>query len=144
MWREKVQALSKAAVFGQPADLTRLRNAADRLRLDLPNELHTLLAESDGIVGEYSLGLIWNCERIVTHNLNFRKDKNFIDLYMPFDCLLFFADAGNGDQFAFAIRNGQIQSSDVYVWDHENDSRTWVAPSLQKYLEWWLEGKIKL
>jgi hypothetical protein len=24
------------------------------------------------------------------------------------------------------------------VWDHEQDSRTWVAPSLRTYLEWWL------
>jgi hypothetical protein len=63
---------------------------------------------------------------------------------MSFNSLLFFADAGNGDQFAFAIRNGQIRSSDVYVWNHENDSRNWVAPSLEKYLTWWLDGSIEI
>jgi hypothetical protein len=32
----------------------------------------------------------------------------------------------------------------VFVWNHEDDSRTWVAPSLRVYLEWWLTGKIKI
>jgi hypothetical protein len=30
------------------------------------------------------------------------------------------------------------------VWNHEDDSRTWVAPNLAKYLEWWLTGRITL
>ncbi|WSL80461.1 SMI1/KNR4 family protein [Kitasatospora sp. NBC_01266] len=60
---------------------------------------------------------------------------------MPFDPLLFFADAGNGDLFALLPRIGR---PDVFVWNHEDDSRTWVAPSLAKYLEWWLTGQIKL
>ena len=55
-----------------------------------------------------------------------------------------FADAGNGDQFAFPIVGGSIRGTDVFAWDHENDSRSWVAPSLQTYLEGWLSGKIKL
>ena len=61
-----------------------------------------------------------------------------------FDPLLFFADAGNGDQFAFVITAGKIRRPDIFAWDHENDSRTWVAPSLAKYLEWWLSGDLKL
>ncbi len=50
---------------------------------------------------------------------------------MPFDCLLFFADGGNGDLFGYSILNGIVQRDDIYVWNHENDSRTWVAPSLK-------------
>jgi hypothetical protein len=42
------------------------------------------------------------------------------------------------------IRNGSINRLDVFVWTHEDDSRNWVAPSLAKYLEWWLGGTIKL
>jgi hypothetical protein len=63
---------------------------------------------------------------------------------MPFDHLLFFADAGDGDQFAFGILNGEIRNPDIFVWNHENDSRTWVAPSLDVYLEWWINGKLKV
>jgi hypothetical protein len=61
---------------------------------------------------------------------------------MPFDNLLFFADAGNGDQFAFPIQAGEVRRPDVFCWNHEDDSRIWVAPSLEKYLEWWLTGKL--
>ncbi len=48
---------------------------------------------------------------------------DFANLYMPFEAMLFFADAdaGNGDQFAFVIRD---RPADVFVWDHETDSRT--------------------
>ena len=144
MWREKIQKLSKAAVFKNSASESILTNLESKLNTSLPDELRELLLESDGVNGEYGLGLIWNSERIVSDNLNFRTNADFADLYMPFNCLLFFGDAGNGDQFAFPIRNGQIQSSDVFVWNHENDSRTWIAPSLGKYLEWWLDGTIKI
>jgi hypothetical protein len=58
--------------------------------------------------------------------------------------LLFFGDAGNGDQFAFTIVDGAVRRRKVFAWDHEDDSRTWVAPSLDKYLEWWATGRIKL
>ncbi len=62
--------------------------------------------ESDGIEGEYGPGLIWLLDRIVEDNLCFRGHTDFNELYMPFDCLLFFADAGGGDQFAFLINAG--------------------------------------
>ncbi|BAU85302.1 SMI1/KNR4 family protein [Streptomyces laurentii] len=60
---------------------------------------------------------------------------------MPFDPLLFFGEAGNGDLFAFLAR---IDRPDVVVWNHELDSRTWVAPSLTTYLDWRLSGRIEL
>ncbi|MDQ4123150.1 MAG: SMI1/KNR4 family protein [Acidobacteriota bacterium] len=63
---------------------------------------------------------------------------------MPFDSLLFFADAGNGDQFAFRILKGEIRRNDVFVWNHEDDSRTWVASNLKQYLQWWLSGKLQI
>ena len=58
---------------------------------------------------------------------------------MPFDPLLFFADAGNGDQFAFPITTAGARN-DVFVWTHEDDSRRWYAASLDKYVAWWLSG----
>jgi hypothetical protein len=59
---------------------------------------------------------------------------------MPFDSLLFFADAGNGDQFAFPITGARVRD-DVFVWDHESDSRRWYAGSLGQYIDWWLSGE---
>ena len=50
---------------------------------------------------------------------------------MPFDNLFFFSDAGNGDLFCYSIlKNGIIEKTDIYVWNHEDDSRTWAAASL--------------
>jgi hypothetical protein len=100
-----------------------------------------LLRESDGIEGEYGAGLVWSAERIASENLTLRTDTEFASLYIPFDPLLFFADAGNGD--LFSLLPG-VRRPDVFVWDHEDDSRTWVAPSLAKYLEWWHKGHLKL
>ena len=30
----------------------------------------------------------------------------------------------------------------VFVWNHEDDSRAWAAPTLERYLEWWLSGQL--
>ena len=94
--------------------------------------------------GEYGLGLLWSAERIEADNLNFRTFPAFKELYMPFDALLFFGDAGNGDQFAYIVLRREVRRSDIFVWDHETDSRTWVAPSLGVFYDWWFTGKLKI
>jgi len=143
-WREFIQSLTSDLTFHPPAILDEVEKAESNLGVLFPDELKSLLKESDGVEGSYGTGLIWNVERIKKDNLNFRQFPDFKELYMPFDHLLFFADAGNGDQFAFGILNGEIRNPDIFVWNHENDSRTWVAPSLDVYLEWWLNGKLKV
>ena len=90
--------------------------------------------------------LVWSVADIKAkaNNLKFRNNPNFKKLYMSFDNTLFFGDAGNGDQFAYPICDGVIRRPDIFVWNHENDSRMWIAPSLQRYLEWWLTGRITI
>jgi hypothetical protein len=143
MWKSLVAGLYPDHVFGQAASDADLSAVADELRVSLPTDLLALLGESNGIQGLYGLGLVWPTARIIADNLAFRTSVDFRGLYMPFDHLLFFGDAGNGDQFAFAILDGSIRKADVFAWDHENDSRTWVAPDLRRYLEWWADGRIK-
>jgi hypothetical protein len=144
MWRNFIQSLSSDCTFNPPCAFASLDIAQERLQIEFPDELRALLSESDGAMGKWGLGLVWPVERIVADNLLYRTNTDFRELYMPFDCLLFFADAGNGDQFAFSICGGAIQRTDIFAWNHENDSRSWVAPSLRTYLEWWLGGRIKL
>jgi hypothetical protein len=115
-----------------------------RWGIKLEAQLRSCLLEADGVRGEYSLDLLWPIERIVADNRRFRSHPDFRELYMPFDCLLFFADAGNGDQFAYPILVGAIRRNDIFVWNHEDDSRTWVAPSLKTYFEWLLTDRIQL
>lgn len=145
MWKELLLNLTQDCEFHDPVAVFYLDEAETTLNLKLPSDLRELLRESNGIEGQYGLGLLWPLNKILDENRRFREKAEFRHLYMPFDHLLFFADAGNGDQFAFAIHaDGQIHRPDIFAWNHEDDSRTWVAPSLRKYFEWWLTGTIKL
>lgn len=144
MWRAFIESLSRDCTFAPAATQDAVAAAQKSLQVEFPAELASLLSETDGVVGQYGLGLVWPLERIVADNLSFRTNPNFRDLYMPFDCLLFVADAGNGDQFAYSICGGAIRRGDIFAWEHEQDSRSWVAPSLRTYLDWWLTGRIKL
>ncbi len=56
-------------------------------------------------------------------SLLFRNHPDFPKLYMPFDSLLLFAGAGKEDRLAFAVLAGKARMGNVYVWDHEDDSR---------------------
>ena len=143
-WPEFIQSLTSIFTLHPPAKGNEVQEAETSLGVLFPKELKDLLQASNGIDGPYGLGLIWNANRIQKDNLRFRQLPEFKELYMPFEHLLFFADAGNGDQFAFGILNGKVRNRDVFVWNHENDSREWVAPSLDVYLEWWLNGKLKV
>jgi hypothetical protein len=67
----------------------------------------------------------------VEQNLLFRSDSSFAQLYMSFDAFLFFGDNGGGDHFAFVQTP---QRPDIFVWEHETDSRRWVARDLKDYL----------
>jgi hypothetical protein len=142
VWRELLSKLSGDIRFTNPATSEEITAAENALDCHFPEELRSLLKESNGVTGEYSLPLAWSIDRIVAGNREFRTTPAFRELYMPFDHLLFFGDAGNGDQFAFAILDGQVRSQDVFMWDHENDGRPWVAPSLRRHLEGVFSGKI--
>jgi hypothetical protein len=143
-WKKYIQTICTQANFSEPAEEQALSAAETHLGMRLPQELRELLAESNGVRGEYDLDLIWPIERIIADNRLFREDESFRDLYMPFDGLLFFADAGNGDQFAFAVAGGQVRRPDIFVWNHEEDSRTWLAKDLRDYLEGWVSGRIAI
>jgi hypothetical protein len=56
--------------------------------------------------------------QMASQNREFRTHPDFRRLYMPFDLLLFFGAAGNGDQFFYRM----------------TDSRTWRAASLATFL----------
>jgi SMI1 / KNR4 family (SUKH-1) len=99
-----IRGVTSHAGFKSPASDAAIRECEQTLGHPLDDDLAGLLRETNGVTGEYGLGLIWPVERIATENITFRTTK-FADLYMPFDPLLFFADAGNGDQFAFVLRD---------------------------------------
>ncbi|MGK5637574.1 SMI1/KNR4 family protein [Streptomyces sp. URMC 126] len=131
MWKRTVRESCREAGFGEPAREAEIVAAERRLGQALPGELRHLLLECDGVTGHHLVDTVWPLERIVEQNLFFRSDASLARLYMPFDALLFFGDNGGGDQFAF-VRTPE--RPDVFVWEHENDSRRWVANGLRDYL----------
>ncbi|MEV6205729.1 SMI1/KNR4 family protein [Kitasatospora sp. NPDC051914] len=131
MWREAALGAFPGAEFCRPAQVVALADAEHRLGRGLPAELRQLLLESNGIVGRSAVDTVWPVEQIVEQNLLFRSDGSFAELYMSFDALLFFGDNGGGDQFAFVQTP---RRPDVFVWEHETDSRRWVARDLMDYL----------
>jgi SMI1-KNR4 cell-wall len=139
-----ISKYSDKCSFNQPVDVKKIEECEKGFGFKLPQQLKDVLLESNGIQGEYGLGLLWTIEEIIIRNKEFRSNPDFKELYMPFDNLLFFADAGNGDQFGFSIVNGQISRNDIFVWNHENDGRVWVAPNIIKYFEWWLSGQLEI
>jgi hypothetical protein len=139
VWRDRISGLTEHAKFASPASEQDLGAAEAVLGGPFPAQLREALAESDGVWGEYDLGLIWPVSRIISDNVVFRTNSDFASLYMPFDALLFFADGGNGDQFAFPCKP---RRDEVFVWNHEDDSRRWVARDLDQYLQRWLDGSL--
>ncbi|MDZ8171967.1 SMI1/KNR4 family protein [Microbacterium xanthum] len=128
------------AMFNAPASAHALESCEAKLGHSLPDQFRLLLSATDGVEGEYGLGLVWTAQRIADDNVGFRSSADFRELYMPFDGLVFFADAGNGDQFAISLMGSQ----EIYVWNHENDSRTWVAPTVMRYLENRMTGALEV
>ncbi|NBE57122.1 SMI1/KNR4 family protein, partial [Streptomyces boluensis] len=123
MWRDTITRAFPDAAFRDPALPADVTTAERELGHALPSELVELLQESDGVVGAYGVDAVWSLGRIVEDNLRFRSDPSFAGLYMPFEPLLFFGDDGGGDQFAFVRTPSR---PDVFVWEHEDDSRRWV------------------
>lgn len=128
------------ADFGPPASADAIAACEAELGVALPDHLRQVLAEADGIEGEYGLGLLWSTRRIADENRRFRNDNGLRELYMPFTGLAFFADAGNGDRFAVSLHGNH----EVYAWNHEDDSRIWVAPTVMHYLEHWITGTLTI
>jgi len=131
MWRQAALEAFPDVRFTQPTTDSALVEAERQLGRSLPHELRQLLLESNGVIGRTGVDTVWSIEQIVERNLYFRSDSSFAELYMPFDPFLFFGDNGGGDQFAF------VQTPvrpDVFVWEHESDSRRWVAGGLGDYL----------
>ncbi|MFF9984710.1 SMI1/KNR4 family protein [Streptomyces erythrochromogenes] len=132
MWREKILQVMASAELDVPAGEEALAAVESTLGQPLPPQLASLLRECNGVRGRYGLDVVWSAERIAKDNADFRSAQDFTELYMPFEPLMFFGDNGGGDQFAF-VRTPQ--RDEIFVWDHETDSRYLVSYSLDQYIE---------
>ncbi|MFC5603529.1 SMI1/KNR4 family protein [Sporosarcina koreensis] len=142
MWKDYISAISKEYSFKQPASNREITQINEVLSVELPKKLLELFSETNGVFDSFNFPLIWSTSQIVKDNSFFRNFKDYKDIYMPFDHLLFFSDNGCGDLFGYRILNGSIQTEDIYVWNHEDDSRMWVASSLELFIKGLITGEI--
>jgi SMI1/KNR4 family protein SUKH-1 len=136
VWRDLADELGLASA--DPASEEDIAAAESAVGCELPDDLRALLDQTDGL-GD---GLVLSAGEIAQVNLDMRTTRDFAELYMPFEPLLFFGAEGNGDLYAFRILAGDARSTDVFVWDHESDSRTATAFGLERYVrgERWHTG----
>lgn len=153
-WKEYIKTLSLTVEglsygFNLPVSANLLEDLSAQFSLEeLPRELEELYYETNGVDellnGEKIGYLIWTIDRVIEINKEYRTGADFKELQTPFDQFFFIADAGNGDLFGFETHNGKFDRYDIFVWDHETDSRTWVAPNLATFIKWWTDGTIKV
>jgi hypothetical protein len=130
-WRSNLRDRVPGATLRPGCTPAALKSAEKKLRLRLPADLAAFLLETDGAKSRWGIDLVWPLAEIVQTHLTFRSD--FRGLYMSFDGLLFFGAAGNGDQYGFRVL--EDAPADVFLWDHEDDSRQWFARGLEDYFE---------
>ncbi len=104
------------------------------LAVSLPADLQALLRETNGVVTASGLESVWGAGEIIDRNRGMRELQTEDGLYRPFDSLLFFGEAGNGDLFGYRLDDGAEEGQPILGWDHETDERLPLAADLQACL----------
>ncbi len=127
-WRDVLLAVLPSAQLSTGAPAPALAAAADSLG-PLPEDLATLLAETDGVRSPDGVPLIWPVDRIIRENQALREQK---DRYAPLDDLIIFGsdDAGGEDRIAFGPP-GPVR---ILLWTPQTDERSPLATNLADYL----------
>ena len=134
-WQETITQLVPGAQMRRGASSPALATARSAVSRKLPRELAGLLKETNGVASADGSALIWPVAEIVSQNRVFR-DPAQIDaqLYKPFDSLVLFGAAGNGDLFAYDTAASASPDPPIVRWDHETDERAFYARDLRQYL----------
>jgi len=144
MWLDYLDSISKECQFEAPATEREILSIKKELNIDLPVKLADLYHQTNGIYGNYGISFVWSIEQMVKENLFFWTLHEHKDTMKSLVTFLFFSDAGNGDLFGYLIVNGEIQTEDIYVWNHEDDSRRVIASSLEEFIRGWIVGEISI
>jgi hypothetical protein len=131
-WNSMIHGMAEGWEVRDPTSAESIGKAEVSLKIGIPEELRHLLLETSGIVDDTGCNVVWSLDQIVEANAQYRSNADFGAMYMPFDHLLLFGEAGNGDLFAYSItRDGQVVNKDVFGWSHETDDRKWLAKSIK-------------
>lgn len=144
MWKDYLSSISKECQFKAPATEKDLLLIVEELKVELPRSLAELYSETNGVYGAYGIALVWSTHQLVKENLFFRTLSQYRESLMPFNHFLSFSDAGNGDLFGYSLLNGRIENDNIYVWNHEDQSRRVIAPSFDEFIQGWMKGEISV
>lgn len=137
MWRDLITAIDPDAVCHPSASADQITQLEALIGVTVPSELNSFLREMNGADVMFGLSFMWSAEEIVQRNLEMRREwrpGGNLESFMPVDHLLFFGEAGNGDLYGFPVTPEGVRS-EVFLWDHENDSRTYQAKRLSDWLQ---------
>lgn len=112
-----------------------VHEAEKKLNLLFPDELKAFLYETNG-----DNFLCLSIDRIIEENLRLRKDIDS-DLF-DLSKLLFIATNGCGDYYGYQIENGTIQSTSIYIWDHEDFEARMVASNIADLIKLYYQDQI--
>jgi hypothetical protein len=143
-WLRGLDSLGDTVSLSEPVDPDALGDAEERLGMVLPEDLRSLLSESDGINGAGRGEPVWPVERIAEENVLLRSAGSTPALPDGADDdLLFFGDAGQGLLFAYELdAGGEVSESDVFVWQPGLGEAVWIASDLQSLLDDWVRGEL--
>jgi hypothetical protein len=143
-WLRGLDSLGDTVSLSEPVNIDALADAEERLGLMLPDDLRSLLHESDGINGAGRGEPVWPVERIAEENLLLRSAGSTPALPDGADDdLLFFGDAGQGQLFAYELDSGgEVSDPDVFVWQAGSGEAVWIASDLQSLLDDWVRGEL--
>jgi hypothetical protein len=132
-WRNHISDHFPDAKFCDPPSPEVLRSIETQLQVELPRDLADLYSETDGFLGYIGSDIVWKAADLLEHNLEMRS--GYEELYMPFDCLLFFGEDGGGDFFGFRILSTGVETWQTFRWEHETDSRVLYSTGLADHIK---------
>ena len=129
-----------AVSFHSPATEQALQALEREFSITLPEQLRELLLQTDGVDDEFDCPIVDGVPEIAAMNRAARDASH--DHCMPLDHLFFVSSCyGNGDLVGYGLRRDRWPHPALFRWDHEDDSRTWLAPDLKTFLLWGFKGK---
>jgi hypothetical protein len=127
-WKRLAQTASLRLVPPPAHEVT--AGAERHVGSQLSASLTDLYLHTDGLVDEWGYAYVLPLAELIEQNRSFRQA--FTDLYMSFDDLILFGQLGNGDMMFQPVV--PPRNENVFVWDHEDDSRTWFAKDVADML----------
>lgn len=139
MYKEQLLHYAESNEYVKPeagADIKSISRAEKMIGCMLPTELRNFLLEmnGDGL-------LIFSVNEMVETVTRVRAMMT--ECYKELESLLFFAGNGCGDYYCYKmLPSGQVESSLIYIWMHEENELELVAHNLSELIDRYFNDEI--